>query len=188
MIGHRTERPVLGAPFRRIHCAAMRRTRTIVAARRSCSPRSPSRRLHAPASGDARHADRHHTRRRRRRRRRRDDKLDHLIFIVQENRSFDHYFGTYPGADGIPTKPDGSFAVCVPDPWQGGQVRPAVRHAHRSTSTADRTTSRRGDQGRRRRQDGRVRRLARRAAERSAGSTGPSPTATDPRARRANPT
>ena len=28
--------------------------------------------------------------------------LDHLIFIVQENRSFDHYFGTFPGADGIP--------------------------------------------------------------------------------------
>ena len=28
-------------------------------------------------------------------------KLDHLIFIVQENRSFDHYFGTYPGADGL---------------------------------------------------------------------------------------
>ena len=51
-------------------------------------------------------------------------KLDHLIFIVQENRSFDHYFGTYPGADGIPTKPDGSFAVCVPDPWQGGKCVP----------------------------------------------------------------
>jgi phospholipase C len=31
-------------------------------------------------------------------------KLKHLIFIVQENRSFDHYFGTYPGADGIPRK------------------------------------------------------------------------------------
>jgi phospholipase C len=29
------------------------------------------------------------------------DKLEHLIFIVQENRSFDHYFGTYPGADGL---------------------------------------------------------------------------------------
>jgi len=29
------------------------------------------------------------------------EKLDHLIFIVQENRSFDHYFGTYPGADGL---------------------------------------------------------------------------------------
>jgi phospholipase C len=57
-------------------------------------------------------------------------KLDHLIFIVQENRSFDHYFGTYPGADGIPTKPNGSFAVCVPDPWQGGRcVPPFVSHA-----------------------------------------------------------
>ena len=38
------------------------------------------------------------------------DKLDHLVFIVMENRSFDHYFGTYPGADGLPKK------VCVPDP------------------------------------------------------------------------
>jgi len=34
------------------------------------------------------------------------DKLQHLIFIVQEIRSFDQYFGTYPGADGIPTNPD----------------------------------------------------------------------------------
>jgi phospholipase C len=52
------------------------------------------------------------------------DKLQHLIFIVQENRSFDQYFGTYPGADGIPTNPDGSFAVCVPDKFQGGQCMP----------------------------------------------------------------
>ena len=51
-------------------------------------------------------------------------KLDHLIFIVQENRSFDHYFGTYPGADGIPTNADGSFSVCVPDPFQGGRCVP----------------------------------------------------------------
>ncbi len=29
--------------------------------------------------------------------------LAHLIFIFQENRSFDHYFGTYPGADGYPS-------------------------------------------------------------------------------------
>ena len=53
-------------------------------------------------------------------------KLDHLIFIVQENRSFDHYFGTYPGADGIPTNPDGSFAVCVPDRFQQGACVPPV--------------------------------------------------------------
>ncbi|MGA9161185.1 MAG: alkaline phosphatase family protein, partial [Actinomycetota bacterium] len=42
-------------------------------------------------------------------------KLDHLIFIVQENRSFDHYFGTYPGADGIDFR-NGKPANCVPDP------------------------------------------------------------------------
>jgi phospholipase C len=42
--------------------------------------------------------------------------LQHLIFIVQENRSFDHYFGTFPGADGIPVDDRGSFTVCAPDP------------------------------------------------------------------------
>jgi phospholipase C len=57
-------------------------------------------------------------------------KLDHLIFIVQENRSFDHYFGTYPGADGIPTRSDGSFSVCIPDPYQDGAcVPPYVSHS-----------------------------------------------------------
>lgn len=28
-------------------------------------------------------------------------KIQHLIFIVQENHSFDNYFGTYPGANGL---------------------------------------------------------------------------------------
>ena len=31
-------------------------------------------------------------------------KIKHIIVITQENRSFDSYFGTYPGADGIPMK------------------------------------------------------------------------------------
>ena len=44
------------------------------------------------------------------------DNIQHLIFIVQENRSFDHYFGTFPGADGIPTNAKGEFTVCAPDP------------------------------------------------------------------------
>ena len=30
-----------------------------------------------------------------------DSKLQHLIFIVQENHSFDNYFGTYPGVNGL---------------------------------------------------------------------------------------
>jgi phospholipase C len=50
-------------------------------------------------------------------------KLDHLIFLVMENRSFDHYFGTYPGADGIPMK-DGRPVPCLPDPQRHHCVRP----------------------------------------------------------------
>ncbi len=34
--------------------------------------------------------------------------IQHVIVIMQENRSFDSYFGTFPGADGIPS------GVCVP--------------------------------------------------------------------------
>ena len=30
------------------------------------------------------------------------EKIQHFVFIMQENRSFDHYFGTYPNVDGIP--------------------------------------------------------------------------------------
>ena len=42
-------------------------------------------------------------------------KIKHVIIIMQENRSFDSYFGTFPGADGLPSK-DGKFTSCVPDP------------------------------------------------------------------------
>ncbi|HJS27243.1 MAG TPA: alkaline phosphatase family protein [Actinomycetota bacterium] len=49
--------------------------------------------------------------------------LEHLVFIVQENRSFDHYFGTFPGADGLPMR-EGDPAVCIPDPVLGRCVRP----------------------------------------------------------------
>lgn len=41
-------------------------------------------------------------------------KLRHIIIVMQENRSFDHYFGTFPGADGIPSDVHGHFTVCVP--------------------------------------------------------------------------
>jgi phospholipase C len=29
--------------------------------------------------------------------------IKHIVFIIKENRTFDHYFGTYPGADGTTT-------------------------------------------------------------------------------------
>ncbi|HYY04067.1 MAG TPA: alkaline phosphatase family protein [Gaiellaceae bacterium] len=51
-------------------------------------------------------------------------KTKHVIVIMQENRSFDHYFGTYPGADGFPRDANGGFAVCVPNPATGGCARP----------------------------------------------------------------
>jgi phospholipase C len=31
------------------------------------------------------------------------DKIQHIVFIVKENRSFDNYFGTFPGAEGTTT-------------------------------------------------------------------------------------
>ncbi|HEY4914300.1 MAG TPA: alkaline phosphatase family protein, partial [Candidatus Dormibacteraeota bacterium] len=31
-------------------------------------------------------------------------KIQHVVVIMQENRSFDQYFGTFPGADGLPTQ------------------------------------------------------------------------------------
>ena len=54
--------------------------------------------------------------------------IRHVIVIMQENRSFDSYFGTYPGADGIPMT-DGKPTVCVPDPKSGTCVAPFVDHA-----------------------------------------------------------
>jgi phospholipase C len=51
--------------------------------------------------------------------------------IMQENRSFDQYFGTYPGADGIPRQ-NGVPTVCVPDA-DGKPVRPYYSSADGST-------------------------------------------------------
>ena len=49
--------------------------------------------------------------------------IRHVIVIMQENRSFDSYFGTYPGADGIPMR-NGVPAVCVNDPAANTCVKP----------------------------------------------------------------
>ncbi len=51
------------------------------------------------------------------------DKIKHIIVIMQENRSFDTYFGTYPGADGIPMQ-NGVPTVCSHDPKTGQCVKP----------------------------------------------------------------
>src|SRR2546421_5127396 len=51
-------------------------------------------------------------------------KIHHVVVILQENRSFDSYFGTYPGADGIPRDAKGQATVCVPDPKNRTCVKP----------------------------------------------------------------
>jgi phospholipase C len=50
-------------------------------------------------------------------------KIKHIVIIMQENRSFDSYFGTYPGADGFPAQ-GGKFTVCANDPKTGTCVYP----------------------------------------------------------------
>jgi Phosphoesterase family len=44
--------------------------------------------------------------------------IQHVVVIMQENRSFDQYFGTYPGANGIPA------GICEPDPLNRGCITP----------------------------------------------------------------
>jgi phospholipase C len=41
--------------------------------------------------------------------------IEHFIFIIQENHSFDNYFGTFPGANGIPA------GTALPD-YPGGPL------------------------------------------------------------------
>jgi phospholipase C len=53
-------------------------------------------------------------------------KIRHIVIIMQENRSFDSYFGTYRHADGIPGLAGHRGHVpCVPDPGE-----PCVRPFH----------------------------------------------------------
>jgi phospholipase C len=51
-------------------------------------------------------------------------KIQHIVIVMQENRSFDSYFGTFPGADGLPRDSAGNFSVCVPEPQTAGCVKP----------------------------------------------------------------
>jgi phospholipase C len=40
-------------------------------------------------------------------------KIQHVVVVMQENRSFDSYFGTFPGADGLPMH-NGKPSACQP--------------------------------------------------------------------------
>ena len=65
-------------------------------------------------------------------------KIEHVVVIMQENRSFDTYFGTYPGADGIPMANGQSRRCACPDPADGWLRRPfhnTAEHGRRAART-----------------------------------------------------
>ncbi len=62
-------------------------------------------------------------------------RIRHVVVIMQENRSFDHYFGTFPGADGIAMRASVP-TECVPDPTSQGCDRPFVDHQDRNGGAA----------------------------------------------------
>ena len=82
--------------------------------------------------------------------------IEHFVVLMQENHSFDNYFGTYPGANGIPK------GTCMPVGPTRPSLRPAVpprrpaRAQPQSRSQHQTTPVRRGADGRLR--AGRVRR------------------------------
>ncbi len=58
-------------------------------------------------------------------------KIKHVVVIMQENRSFDSYFGTYPGADGIPGLAGNPGTLpCVPNSYPSGRSKAGRRRRH----------------------------------------------------------
>jgi phospholipase C len=49
-----------------------------------------------------------------------ENPIEHVIFLVKENRSFDHYFGAYPGAEGATQ--GGTIEDCKASSFQDGPV------------------------------------------------------------------
>ncbi len=48
--------------------------------------------------------------------------IEHVVFLMQENRSFDHYYGTYKGVRGFDDHPKGNLGVFA-QAWPGGRDR-----------------------------------------------------------------
>ncbi len=63
--------------------------------------------------------------------------IQHIIVIMQENRSFDHYFGAFPGAEGIKFDVNGVPLMCYPLSG-GGCLRP-YHDRHNTNGAADHT-------------------------------------------------
>ncbi len=65
------------------------------------------------------------------------DRIEHIVVIYAENRSFDHLYGLFPGADGLANATpaqytqvdrDGKALAELPPAWKGKQPDPAFPH------------------------------------------------------------
>ncbi len=60
--------------------------------------------------------------------------IEHVVFLMQENRSFDHYYGTYRGVRGFDDHPRDSLGAFA-QKWPGGRARTLLPfHLDSSTS------------------------------------------------------
>jgi phospholipase C len=50
--------------------------------------------------------------------------IEHVVFLIQENRSFDHYFGSYRGVRGFDDRRSGSRVFMQATPGSGRSVVP----------------------------------------------------------------
>ncbi len=60
--------------------------------------------------------------------------IKHIVFFIKENRTFDNYFGTYPGANGATTATDSTGQV-VPLHHQADQI-PDIDHSSQGAKVA----------------------------------------------------
>jgi phospholipase C len=70
-----------------------------------------------------------------------DDAIQHVIVVMQSGHSFDNYFGTRAGVDGLPTKPScepvaGSASCVSPYHLSSDQARAGLSDTYRVTSKA----------------------------------------------------
>jgi phospholipase C len=73
-------------------------------------------------------------------------KIRHIVIIMQENRSFDTYFGAYPGADGIPGVAHNPGPLpCLPNPKTHRCVKPFHDRQDRSVGGPHSSWNARGD-------------------------------------------
>ncbi|HEY6474655.1 MAG TPA: alkaline phosphatase family protein [Acidimicrobiales bacterium] len=66
--------------------------------------------------------------------------VEHVVFLMKENRSFDHYFGTYRGVRGFDDHPAGGLGVFA-QRWPGGRERTLLPfHLDSSSAMGECTT------------------------------------------------